>query len=148
HGSGGDTGAARPPSDTATGPSAAATATTGTVPERYLGTWRGDGTVTAVGEDIPGGAYEVVIRQAAPGAVVGSVTQTDALGGSCVDVLTLKSVTDKQLVAVGRGREDNPDHCVPDAHVVRLRPAVGGALDFTSDDPKAGDPKALLEKAD
>ncbi|MGW4344428.1 serine/threonine-protein kinase [Streptomyces sp. NPDC004690] len=148
HGSGGDTSAARPPSDTATGPSAAATPTTGTVPEQYLGTWRGTGTVSLAGQDIPGGTYDIVVRRAAPGGVVGSVTQTDALGGSCLDVLTLKSVTSKQLVAVGRGSEDNPSHCVPDAHVVRLTPASGGALDFTSEDPKAGNPKARLTRVD
>ncbi|MFI2643333.1 serine/threonine-protein kinase [Streptomyces sp. NPDC018610] len=139
HGSGGgDASGARP--------SAAATA--GAVPTRFLGTWRGDGTVTAVGEDFPGGTFEVVVRQAAPGGVVGSVTQTDGAGGTCVDVLTLKSATDEQLVATGRGSADNPSHCVPDAHVVHLRPDAGDALDFTSEDPKAGNPKATLEKVD
>ena len=117
------------------------------VPEVYIGTWRGEGTVTALGQDLPGGTYDIVIRRAAVGGVVGSVTQTDALGGACVDVLTLKSATAKELVAVGRGSKDNPSHCVPDAHVVRLRP-YGDALRFTSGDPKAGNPKARVERVD
>ncbi|MGV9990035.1 protein kinase domain-containing protein [Streptomyces sp. NPDC003374] len=133
------------PGDSGTRPTAAATA--GEVPSVYLGTWRGEGTVTALGQDLPGGTYDVVVRQGHKGAAIGSVTQTDALGGACVDVLTLKSATDRELVAVGRGRKDNPAHCVPDAHEVRLRPD-GDALRLTSADPKAGDPKALLRKVD
>ncbi|GHD93995.1 serine/threonine-protein kinase [Streptomyces naganishii] len=149
HGDSGKDGASSgaPPGSTGTRPSASAAAT-GAVPEVYLGTWRGDGTVTALGQDLPGGTYEIVVRQGAPGSVVGSVTQTDALGGACVDELTLKSATATELVATGRGRKDNPSHCVPDAHEVRLRPDGGNALRFTSVDPKAGNPKARLLRAD
>ncbi|GGX65523.1 hypothetical protein GCM10010510_06960 [Streptomyces anandii JCM 4720] len=149
HGDGGKDGASSgaPPGSTGTRPSASAAAT-GAVPEVYLGTWRGDGTVTALGQDLPGGTYEIVVRQGAPGSVVGSVTQTDALGGACVDELTLKSATGTELVATGRGRKDNPSHCVPDAHEVRLRPDGDDALRFTSVDPKAGNPKARVLKAD
>ncbi|MFE1860642.1 serine/threonine-protein kinase [Streptomyces anandii] len=149
HGDGDKDGASSgaPPGSTGTRPSASAAAT-GAVPEVYLGTWRGDGTVTALGQDLPGGTYEIVVRQGAPGTVVGSVTQTDALGGACVDELTLKSATGTELVATGRGRKDNPSHCVPDAHEVRLRPDGDDALRFTSVDPKAGNPKARVLKTD
>ncbi|MFI1162087.1 serine/threonine-protein kinase [Streptomyces sp. NPDC020801] len=127
--------------------SAPDSASAGAVPKAYIGTWRGEGTVTALGQDLPGGTYDIVIRQGGKGGTVGSVTQTDALGGACVDVLTLKSATDEELVAIGRGRKDNPSHCVPDAHEVRLRPD-GDALRFTSVDPKAGNPKARVERVD
>ncbi|MGW0082599.1 protein kinase domain-containing protein [Streptomyces sp. NPDC003393] len=144
HGGGSSGTGGTPPADTGSRPPASSTAAA--VPKAYLGTWRGAGTVTAAGVDIPGGTYDIVVRQAAPGGVVGSVTQTDALGDACVDVLTLKSVTDKELVAVGRGKKGNPSHCVPDAHVVRLRPDGADALRFTSEDPKAGNPKARVER--
>ncbi|MEU7055038.1 protein kinase [Streptomyces sp. NPDC046197] len=140
-GSGGGSGAA----DGGARPATSSSAPAGAVPGVYIGTWRGEGTVSALGQDLPGGTYDIVIRQAAPGGVVGSVTQTDALGGTCVDVLTLKSATDKELVAVGRGQKGNPSHCVPDAHLVRLRPD-GDALRFTSVDPRAGNPKAQVER--
>ncbi|MET8244559.1 hypothetical protein ABZV31_09155 [Streptomyces sp. NPDC005202] len=50
-------------------------------------------------------------------------------------------------MAVGRGKQGNPSHCVQDAHQVRLRPD-GKALEFTSVDPKAGNPKARVERLD
>ncbi|MFH8223813.1 serine/threonine-protein kinase [Streptomyces sp. NPDC018057] len=118
----------------------------GAVPEVYVGTWRGTGTVSALGQDLPGGTFTVVIQRADSAKVIGSVTQTDPLGGGCVDVLTLKSVTAEQLVATGRGKKDNPSHCVPDAHEVRLSPDGTDALRFLSVDPQAGNPKARLER--
>ncbi|WP_030174295.1 serine/threonine-protein kinase [Streptomyces sp. NRRL S-813] len=146
HGGGSSDAGSTPPADAGGRPSASSSAPA--VPKAYLGTWRGTGTVTAAGVDIPGGSYDIVVRQAALGGVVGSVTQTDAFGGACVDVLTLKSVTGKELVAVGRGKKGNPSHCVPDAHVVHLRPDGDDALRFTSEDPKAGDPKARVTRVD
>nr|BFD83337.1 hypothetical protein StreXyl84_27380 [Streptomyces sp. Xyl84] len=150
---GGQDGAAAgstPPTDAGTRPSASRapspSAPSGAVPEVFLGTWRGPGTVTAAGQDIPGGDYKIVIRRAGPTGVVGSVTQTDALGGTCVDILTLKSASAGELVAVGRGKEGNPSHCVPDDHEVRLRPDGPDALRFTSVDPRAGNPKARVER--
>lgn len=147
HGGGSYDAGSPPSSDAGARPSASSSAAAA-VPKAYLGAWRGTGTVSAGGVDIPGGSYDIVVRQAAPGGVVGSVTQTDALGGACVDVLTLKSATDKELVAIGRGKKGNPSHCVPDAHVVHLRPDGADALQFTSEDPKAGDPKARVTRVD
>ncbi|MFD8614346.1 serine/threonine-protein kinase [Streptomyces sp. NPDC059631] len=118
----------------------------GAVPEVYVGTWRGTGTVSALGQDLPGGTFTVVIQRAGSAKVIGSVTQSDPLGGGCVDVLTLKSATAEELVATGRGKADNPSHCVPDAHEVRLSPDGTDALRFQSVDPKAGNPKARLER--
>ncbi|MFF0968602.1 protein kinase domain-containing protein [Streptomyces sp. NPDC003703] len=120
----------------------------GAVPEVYVGTWRGTGTVSALGQDLPGGTFTVVIQRADSAKVIGSVTQTDPLGGGCVDVLTLKSVTARELVATGRGKAGNPSHCVPDAHEVRLSPDGTDALRFRSVDPQAGNPKARLERVD
>ncbi|MGY0024657.1 protein kinase domain-containing protein [Streptomyces sp. cg35] len=119
----------------------------GAVPTFYVGSWQGQGTVESLGQPLPGGTFDIVIHQASPGEAVGTVTQTDALGGVCVDVLTLKSVTDKELTAVGRGKKGNEGQCIQSPHPVHLRPD-GKALRFTSDDPKAGSPKARLSRTD
>ncbi|MEV3859469.1 protein kinase [Streptomyces sp. NPDC050095] len=122
-----------------------ASAPAGPIPSSYLGTWRGDATVTGLGQTLPGGTYVVVVKQGATGRPIGTATQTDALGGQCVDELSLKSVTEKELVAVGRGRDGNPGQCLQGAHLVHLRPD-GKGLKFTSDDTQAGNPRADLER--
>ncbi|WP_052029446.1 hypothetical protein [Streptomyces aurantiacus] len=81
----------------------------------------------------------------APGRRIGTVTQTDPIGNTCVDILTLKSATKKALVATGVGAKSNKGQCSQASHTVWLRP-VGAELQYTSKDPKAGDPEARLKK--
>ncbi|MGW2228082.1 protein kinase domain-containing protein [Streptomyces formicae] len=130
-----DAGSAQPPAATGA-PSA-----TGRVPDAYLGTWRGK--ADANGGSVPLGTFTVTLKQAKPGARIGTVVQRDPIGNTCTDVLTLKSATARQLVAKGEGAEGNGGQCAQTEHTVYLRPD-GKALVYTSDDPAAGDPKARL----
>ncbi|GGR73414.1 serine/threonine protein kinase [Streptomyces aureoverticillatus] len=133
--------AARPPS--ATGD--AQTPKDGAVPARYLGKWTGK--ASAQKGLVPLGTFDVTVNQVpAPGRRIGTVTQTDPIGNTCVDILTLKSATEKELVATGVGDKSNDDQCSQASHTVWLRP-VGAELQYTSKDPKAGDPEARLKKA-
>ncbi|MFI8193008.1 serine/threonine-protein kinase [Streptomyces sp. NPDC085946] len=113
------------------------------VPARYLGTWEGRGR--ALDGTLPAGTFRVTVRQAAVGQEVGRVRQTDALGGVCVDVLTLEQVTDRQLVARSAGAEDNHGGCDPAPATVRLVPA-GDGLRYASDSAESGRPEARLTK--
>ncbi|GHC70949.1 serine/threonine-protein kinase [Streptomyces flavofungini] len=120
------------------------TGATGVVPVRYLGEWRGK--ASAREGLVPLGTFDVTVRQVPrAGQRIGAVTQTDLVGDKCVDILTLKSASPKELVATGVGAKDNPDQCSQASHTVRLRP-VGSELQYTSEDPKAGDPAARLAK--
>ncbi|QCX78415.1 Serine/threonine-protein kinase AfsK [Streptomyces sp. YIM 121038] len=116
----------------------------GLVPKRYLGKWRGkasaqDGLVAL-------GTFDVTISQVTKaGERVGTVTQTDLIGGTCVDVLTLTSATEKRLALKAVGATSNGGGCSQAAHTVWLRP-VGSELQYTSEDPKAGDPEARLRR--
>ncbi|WP_199821791.1 hypothetical protein [Streptomyces sp. XY152] len=76
---------------------------------------------------------------------MGTLRHTDILGGVCDDVLTLKQVTEKQLVATSVGAETNRDVCSRAAHTVRLTPA-GDDLVHESDSRESGSPKARLSK--
>ncbi|MFF9763379.1 MULTISPECIES: hypothetical protein [Streptomyces] len=98
-----------------------------TVPTTYLGTFR------------------VTLEQAEVGERMGTLRHTDILGGVCDDVLTLKQVTEKQLVATSVGAETNRDVCSRAAHTVRLTPA-GDDLVHESDSRESGAPKARLSK--
>lgn len=134
--------AGRPPS--ATGDTGDDSQLEGAVPARYLGTWRGK--ASARDGLVPLGTFEVTVRQVPKaGDRIGAVTQTDLIGDKCVDNLTLKSATPKELVATGVGDKSNPKQCSQASHTVRLRPA-GSGLRYTSEDPKAGDPAARLAK--
>ncbi len=115
----------------------------GSVPSGYLGSWQGDATATG----IPDGTFELVVRQAKPGARFATLTQTDVLGGVCKDVLTLKKADGDRIVATGRGDKSNAAHCSQAAHTIYLKP-VGDDLKYTSDDPAAGNPEARLSKTD
>ncbi|MFG2524148.1 protein kinase [Streptomyces sp. NPDC048527] len=126
---GSDTGA-RPPAATPSG---------GQVPSGYLGKWHGK----VVQAGVPFGTFDVEVRQAGPGQKVGTVTSTDPLGINCVDVLTLKSATGKELVAGGEAAESNPGTCASSAHTVHLR-LDGKVLVYTSEYPEAGNPTARL----
>ncbi|ARX85572.1 serine/threonine protein kinase [Streptomyces alboflavus] len=115
------------------------------MPARYLGKWRGK--ASARDGLVPLGTFEVTVRQVPKaGDRIGAMTQTDLIGDKCVDNLTLKSATAKELVATGVGDKSNPDQCSQASHTVRLRPVGSSELQYTSEDPKAGDPAARLKK--
>ncbi|WPO72142.1 serine/threonine-protein kinase [Streptomyces sp. KN37] len=136
-------GTTRPPA--ATGAPSPTGPANGKVPRSYLGTWRGK--AAASGGTIPLGTFEVTLRQAKPGGRVGTVIQHDLIGNTCEDVLTLKSATEQELVATGKGDPSNGGQCAQTPHTVRLRPE-GKNLTYTSDDPDAGDPRARLARVE
>ena len=113
------------------------------VPGRYLGTW--EGQAVAVEGNLPLGTFRLTVREAAVGARLGTLRHTDLFGGTCDDVLTLKKVTDKQVVASAVGAEGNRDVCNQARHTVLLTPA-GDDLRYESDSEASGRPKARLSK--
>ncbi|WP_432131353.1 serine/threonine-protein kinase [Streptomyces tendae] len=118
-------------------------ATPGGLPARYLGTW--EGQAAALDGKLPLGTFRITIKQAKVGQELGRLHQTDALGGVCVDVITLKKVTEKQLVAGSVGAEGNHDGCNPAPTTVTFTP-VGDDLDYASKSEESGRPKARLSK--
>ncbi|WP_031185236.1 serine/threonine-protein kinase [Streptomyces sp. NRRL F-5635] len=126
--------------DRSPGPPAA---TAGLLPGRYVGTW--EGQAAALGGKLPLGTFRITIEQADVGEELGRLRQTDALGGVCVDVITLKKVTEKQIVAGSVGAEDNHDGCNPAPTTVTFTP-VGDDLDYASQSEESGRPQARLSK--
>ncbi|MGQ4464246.1 serine/threonine-protein kinase [Streptomyces violaceoruber] len=118
-------------------------ATPGGLPARYLGTW--EGQAAALDGKLPLGTFRITIKQAEAGQELGRLRQTDALGGVCVDVITLKKVTEKQLVAGSAGAEGNHDGCNPAPTTVTFTP-VGDDLDYASKSEESGRPTARLSK--
>ncbi|WP_373103668.1 serine/threonine-protein kinase [Streptomyces rubrogriseus] len=118
-------------------------ATPGGLPARYVGTW--EGQAAALDGKLPLGTFRITIKQAKAGQELGRLRQTDALGGVCVDVITLKKVTEKQLVAGSVGAEGNHDGCNPAPTTVTFTP-VGDDLDYASKSEESGRPKARLSK--
>ncbi|MFJ3041760.1 serine/threonine-protein kinase [Streptomyces tendae] len=118
-------------------------ATPGGLPARYLGTW--EGRAAALDGKLPLGTFRITIKQAKTGQELGRLHQTDALGGVCVDVITLKKVTEKQIVAGSVGAEGNHDGCNPAPTTVTFTP-VGDDLDYASKSEESGRPKARLSK--
>jgi hypothetical protein len=116
-----------------------------TIPRRYLGTWEGQGT--ALGGKLPVGTFRVTVRQAAVGEEMGRVRQTDALGGVCTDILTLKQAGEKQLVATSVGAESNHAGCSQAKTTIRLTP-VGDNLRYESESPESGRPEARLSRVE
>ncbi|OMI87709.1 serine/threonine protein kinase [Streptomyces sp. M1013] len=118
-------------------------ATPGGLPARYVGTW--EGQAAALDGKLPLGTFRITIKQAKTGQELGRLHQTDALGGVCVDVITLKKVTEKQLVAGSVGAEGNHDGCNPAPTTVTFTP-VGDDLDYASKSEESGRPEARLSK--
>ncbi|MFH8237045.1 serine/threonine-protein kinase [Streptomyces sp. NPDC018321] len=113
------------------------------VPDRYVGTW--EGQAVAVDGNLPLGTFRLTVREAAVGEKLGTLRHTDLFGGTCDDVLTLKKVTDKQIVAGAVGAEGNRNVCNQALHTVRLTP-VGDDLRYESDSEDSGRPKARLSR--
>ncbi|MGW3913696.1 protein kinase domain-containing protein [Streptomyces sp. NPDC005070] len=114
-----------------------------TIPASYVGTWEGEGL--GLSGTLPMGTFRVTVHQAAVGQELGTFRQTDQIGGICDDVLVLKKVTKKQLVATSVASESNRDVCTKGRHEVRLTP-VGSDLTYETDNPEAGDPVARMTK--
>ncbi|GGJ57036.1 serine/threonine-protein kinase [Streptomyces brasiliensis] len=140
---GGDT-AADPPASSAFATPGDGTAPTA-VPSRYLGTWEGQGT--ALDGNLPIGTFRLTVHRAGAGEELGRLVQTDQLGGTCTDVLTLKKVTRTQLVATSVGAKTNHDGCDPTPHAVQLTP-VGDDLKYTSDSSAEGNPTSRMSRVD
>ncbi|MER8013396.1 serine/threonine-protein kinase [Streptomyces griseoluteus] len=115
----------------------------GAIPARYLGTW--EGRATALDGALPMGTFRVTVHQATPGKELGSLRQTDQLGGVCVDILTLKQVNPTRLLATSTGAESNHKGCDPAPHEIRLTP-TGDDLTYTSTAAAEGNPEARLSK--
>ncbi|MFF1719945.1 serine/threonine-protein kinase [Streptomyces sviceus] len=113
------------------------------VPARYLGTWEGQGT--GLGGSLPMGTFRITVKKARVGEELGRLQQTDAIGAVCTDVLTLKKVTDTELVTTAVGAADNHAGCNPTAHTVRLT-RVGDDLKYTSESEAEGYPEARMSK--
>ncbi|MEU3980122.1 serine/threonine-protein kinase [Streptomyces sp. NPDC026672] len=146
----GDTGA-RPPAATASASASASSSASasasasgaGVVPARYLGTW--EGRATALDGTLPIGTFRLTVRQAAVGGEVGRLVQTDQLGGTCTDVLTLKRLTKTRLEATSTGAKTNHGGCNPTPHTIHLTP-TGDDLTYTSTSGAEGNPTARLSK--
>ncbi|KOU60364.1 serine/threonine protein kinase [Streptomyces sp. MMG1533] len=116
---------------------------TGAVPARYVGTW--EGQAAALDGTLPMGTFRLTVKRVDVGEKLGTLRHTDVLGGVCDDVLTLKKVTEKQVVATAVGAGSNRGVCSQAAHTVRITP-VGDDLQYDSDSEESGRPKARLSK--
>ncbi|WP_069769161.1 serine/threonine-protein kinase [Streptomyces sp. LUP30] len=115
------------------------------LPARYVGTWEGQGT--GLGGSLPMGTFRVTVQRADVGQKLGELRQTDVLGGVCLDVLTLKQVTKKDVVATSVGAKSNHGGCNPTAHTIRLTP-TGDDLTYASDSAAEGNPVARMSRVD
>ncbi|MGV9871196.1 protein kinase domain-containing protein [Streptomyces cellulosae] len=125
-------------------PSPSASATSGTVPAAYVGTWEGQAT-SRESITIPLGTFRVTLEEARVGERVGTLRHTDIFGGICDDVLTLKEVTAKRIVTTSVGAPGNRDVCNQARHTVLLTP-VGDDLVYESDSKDSGRPEARLSR--
>lgn len=115
----------------------------GAVPAAYLGTWEGQGS--ALDGRLPLGTFRITVERATVGQELGRLRQTDQIGGVCVDILTLKQVTKKELVARSVGAKTNHSGCNPAPTTVRLTP-VGDDLQYRSESEESGRPQARMSK--
>ncbi|MFF3452793.1 serine/threonine-protein kinase [Streptomyces sp. NPDC002730] len=116
------------------------------VPKAFIGAWKGPFDVDLAGSKISAGTFRVVIGTGKAGAKIGTVTQFDVLGNfACEDNLVLRSATATELVADGKSSGKAGNHCTPGTHTVKLR-LTGARLQYTSQEPRAGDPRALLDR--
>jgi hypothetical protein len=130
-------------SDSPPAATASSAPSAGAVPAAYLGTWEGQGV--ALDGRLPLGTFRITIERAAVGQELGKLRQTDQIGGVCVDVLTLKQVTTKELVATSVGAKTNHSGCNPAKTTVHLKP-VGDDLQYRSESEESGRPQARMSK--
>ncbi|GAP53113.1 serine/threonine-protein kinase [Streptomyces azureus] len=132
-----------PPAATASSAPSPSFSPSGAVPAAYLGTWEGQGS--ALDGRLPLGTFRITVERAAVGQELGRLRQTDQIGGVCVDVLTLKQVTKKELVATSVGAKTNHSGCNPAPTTVRLTP-VGDDLRYRSESEDSGRPQARMSR--
>ncbi|MFF5314904.1 serine/threonine-protein kinase [Streptomyces massasporeus] len=130
-------------SDSPPAATASSAPSAGAVPAAYLGTWEGQGV--ALDGRLPLGTFRITVERAAVGQELGKLRQTDPIGGVCVDVLTLKQVTKKELVATSVGAKTNHSGCNPAKTTVHLKP-VGDDLQYRSESEESGRPQARMSK--
>ncbi|MEU0168502.1 serine/threonine-protein kinase [Streptomyces iakyrus] len=112
-------------------------------PAAYLGTWEGQGV--ALDGRLPLGTFRLTVERTAVGQELGTLRQTDPIGGVCVDVLTVKQVTKTELVATSVGAKTNHSGCNPAKTTVHLKP-VGEDLQYRSESTESGRPQARMSK--
>ncbi|MFD7240944.1 serine/threonine-protein kinase [Streptomyces massasporeus] len=130
-------------SDSPPAATASSAPSAGPVPAAYLGTWEGQGV--ALDGRLPLGTFRITVERATVGQELGKLRQTDPIGGVCVDVLTLKQVTKKELVATSVGAKTNHSGCNPAKTTVHLKP-VGDDLQYRSESEESGRPQARMSK--
>ncbi|WP_346345508.1 hypothetical protein [Streptomyces sp. SID5643] len=112
-------------------------------PAAYLGTW--EGQRVALDGRLPLGTFRLTVERTAVGQELGTLRQTDPIGGVCVDVLTVKQVTKKEIVATSVGAKTNHSGCNPAKTTVHLKP-VGDDLQYRSESEESGRPEARMSK--
>ncbi|MFE5754195.1 serine/threonine-protein kinase [Streptomyces massasporeus] len=130
-------------SDSPPAATASSAPSAGAVPAAYLGTWEGQGV--ALDGRLPLGTFRITVERAAVGQELGKLRQTDPIGGVCVDVLTLKQITEKELVATSVGAKTNHSGCNPAKTTVHLKPA-GDDLQYRSESEESGRPQARMSR--
>ncbi|OII61832.1 serine/threonine protein kinase [Streptomyces sp. CC53] len=116
------------------------------VPEAFVGTWKGPFKLTFAGTEISAGTFTVVITEGATGERVGTVNQFDAFGNfTCEDDITLTSATEDTLLVEGRASAKPLNRCTSGTHTVKLT-LNGERLEYASDEPRAGNPSATLDR--
>ncbi|MFF8868649.1 serine/threonine-protein kinase [Streptomyces massasporeus] len=130
-------------SDSPPAATASSAPSAGAVPAAYLGTWEGQGV--ALDGRLPLGTFRITVERATVGQELGKLRQTDPIGGVCVDVLTLKQITKKELVATSVGAKTNHSGCNPAKTTVHLKP-VGDDLQYRSESEESGRPQARMSK--
>ncbi|MFI1396321.1 serine/threonine-protein kinase [Streptomyces sp. NPDC020681] len=147
-----DQGARPPSSSSPSSPGATASAEPGEsvdeVPKAFVGTWKGPFKVSLAGSELEAGTFSVVIKTGKVGKKIATVSQFDALGNlSCEDNLVLRRATTTELLTDGRSSGKAGNSCTPGTHTVKLR-LNGSNVEYTSDEPRAGDPRATLERTE
>ncbi|WP_308315930.1 hypothetical protein [Streptomyces sp. CC228A] len=116
------------------------------VPKAFVGTWKGPFRLTFAGTEISAGTFTVVLTEGGTGERVGTVNQFDAFGNfTCEDDITLTSATEDTLLVEGRASAKPHNRCTSGAHTVKLK-LNGERLEYTSDEPRAGNPTATLDR--
>ncbi|MGW7076784.1 serine/threonine-protein kinase [Streptomyces sp. NPDC054866] len=139
----GSDGAAQPPAASQQPGDGGADQPGGKVPASYRGTW--EGQAVAAGGAVPMGTFRLKVEQGKVGERFAVMTQTDQLGGKCAVDLVLKSVSEKEIVAKGKGQAKSAAQCTKNAHTVRLRPK-GDDLLYLSENAESGNPEARMSR--